>query len=220
MKTCAYILCILLLADSVGGQTKGIKPRGNPEDFPGSAKADNFIVAAAQLSRTEVAHAFATELGDAYVVVEVQVFPAKGEVTVNTANFFLTAENTKLMLRPAEPKTVAAVLQKPTGRDVTLYPTAEVGYQSGPDIYGRRQSGVTTGVGMGVGISDKEKKSDADRKVMETELSDKSLPSGATAKPVAGYLYFPVSTAKRAAYTLHYEEGESKLAIQLSQPAK
>ena len=39
---------------------------------------------------------------------------------------------------------------------------------------------------------------------METELSEKGLPEGATAAPVAGFLYFPISRTKRATYQLEY----------------
>ena len=45
---------------------------------------------------------------------------------------------------------------------------------------------------------------------METELTDKSLPEGRTAKPVAGYLYFPFPGKKKdVAYDLEYHcQGE------------
>jgi hypothetical protein len=215
MKIFVQIACLLLLAECVLAQGKGIKPRTNPSDFPANATSDGLTVAAAQLSATQVAHAFATDLHDGYIVVEVAVYPPNGEITIDPDNFFLHVEGSKTVLRPAAPDTIAAILQKPTGRDVTLYPVATVGYESGP--YG---NGVTTGVGMGVGISAKEQKSDADRKVMETELSDKALPSGTFAKPVGGYLYFPVSSTKKARYVLSYNEGELNLSIPLPQAPK
>jgi hypothetical protein len=70
-----------------------------------------------------------------------------------------------------------------------------------------------------VGIdSSKAGGTEADRKTMETELRDKSLPQGEAAKPVSGYLYFPVSTNKKVQYELVYSGNGQEIRLQLPMP--
>ena len=221
MKPRALFACVLLLAASALAQSKGIKPRANSAAFPASAQTETLDIGAAQLSASQVGHTFASpELGKGYIVVEIALYPKNGELKLDPANFTLAIESTKTVLHAASPQAIAAVLQKPGGRDVTLYPVATVGYESGRDIYGQRQSGVTTGAGVGVGLDPKQPKSDADRRVLEAELKDKALPSGTFEKPVAGYLYFPVSGAKKVKYILQYSDAHGSAAMPLPEPGK
>jgi hypothetical protein len=51
---------------------------------------------------------------------------------------------------------------------------------------------------------------------METELSQKGLPEGKTAAPVAGYLYFSIRDRKKdAKYQLEYNFNGEKLVLTL-----
>ena len=51
---------------------------------------------------------------------------------------------------------------------------------------------------------------------METELSEKVLPDGATARPIAGYLYFPFPGKKReGSYDLVYTYQGEKFVLPL-----
>ena len=52
---------------------------------------------------------------------------------------------------------------------------------------------------------------------MGQELEDKALPEGKTERAVAGYLYFPMTTAKRknVAYELMYYAAGGKLRVLL-----
>jgi hypothetical protein len=210
--------CVLLLAEIALAQAQGIRPRVNPDAFPASAQTELLAIGAAQLSGTQVAHAFASAgLSKGYIVVELGVYPKNGEFKLDPANFTLRIENSKTVLHGTSPQAVAAVLAKPVGREVTLYPVATIGYESGRDIYGQRQSGVTTGVGIGVGLDSKQPRSDDDRHVMETELKDKSLPSGNIEKPIAGYLYFPISGLKKAKYILEYSDAHGSAALPLAE---
>lgn len=221
MKLRTFFACVLLLAGVALAQTQGIKPRANADAFPASAQTELLAIGAAQLSATQVEHTFASpELGKGYIVIEIAVYPKKGELKLDPADFILAVKDTKTVLHAASPQAIAAVLQKPRGRDVSLYPVATVGYESGRDIYGQQRGGMTTGGGVGVGIDPKPQKSEADRKVMETELKDKSLPGGSFEKPVAGYLYFPISGAKNAKYILEFSDAHGSATLPLPEPGK
>jgi hypothetical protein len=172
-----------------------------------------------------VQHAFATELDRRYVVVEIGAFP-KGAVLIAPQDFVLRVAGTNQLIRHASPQTIAEVLHKnpPSSRDVTVYPTVGVGYSTaGRDPWGNGGGGGwTTSAGVGVGIGSTQKGgTDADKPVMETELREKSLPAGETDKPVAGYLYFPVSTTKKVTYELQYSaDGQAVVRIPLKAPAE
>jgi hypothetical protein len=217
MKLRALSVCLLLLAGMALGQAKGIKSRADVAAYAASAKGQFLTVGAAQLSSQQIKNSFASpELGKKYLVVEIGVYPKTSEFKLDPDNFTVKVEGTKTVLRAASPRAIAAVLQKPGGRDVSLYPVATVGHESGRDIYGQPRSGVTTGAGVGVGLDPKPQRSDADRQVMETELAEKSLPSGTFDKPVAGYLCFPLSGAKDAKYILEYSDAHASLALPLA----
>jgi hypothetical protein len=50
---------------------------------------------------------------------------------------------------------------------------------------------------------------------METELSDKGLPEGESARPVAGYVYFPMMQGKKkATYQVEYELSGNKILLE------
>jgi hypothetical protein len=212
-----FALIGLLLAGASGMAQTGVRPRSQPSDYPASGRHTEFSIGAAQLSDTEVQRAFATGLNHGYVVVEVGVFPAGGTaVEITPDDFALRIADSKTVLRPVRPQTIAANLQKnpPTQRDITINPVASIGYESGSrDVYGNRYpGGTTTAVGVGVGIGGSRPASTAaDRQVMETELKDKELRDGRTEKPVAGYLYFPRTTRQKVVYQLEYKDVRLKL---------
>ncbi len=215
MKSARLALVCGLLACWAFAQppAAGIRPRTKVNDYPARHQAKDFSLGAAQLSSVEVANAFVTDLNKRYVVVEVGMYPAGVPVNVTRSDFTLRVKGTTTVLRPASPETIAAILQKrpSSEREVTLYPAGGV-------IFGGGGTGTSVGMGVGIGSKPTNGTSDADRKTMETELRDKSLPEGKIEKPVAGYLYFPVSTKENAAYELEYGTGEQTWAISLSAP--
>lgn len=159
------------------------------------------------LTPDQVKNSFASELNRGFLVVEVAVYPDNGQsIKLSHGDFFLCTRAREVLGRPADPKAIAASLQKAASsdRDVTLYPTATIGYESGPGYYDpmtgtRRGGGLYTGVGVGVGVGNPGRgTSEQDRRTMETELTDKGLPEGAVSKPVSGYLYFPLKDRKKA----------------------
>lgn len=74
--------------------------------------------------------------------------------------------------------------------------------------------GVYTTVGVGVGVGKASEPSSADQATVQTELTDKSLPSGSFTRSVAGYLYFRVPVDK-ALYELHFRSGQEALNLHL-----
>ncbi len=225
MKTLAAGIAVLFALTVAGADsTQGIKPRHTAADYAVFQQHPTLALGAEQLSQKQVQHAFATDLDKRYIVVEIGVFPAaNGNVKVSPSDFTLRIAGTKDVLRPASPETIAQVLYKrpATTHDVTITPVGSIGYDSGGrDPYGSRYpGGVTTSTGVMVGIgSTKVGGTEADRKTMETELRDKSLPQGEATKPVSGYLYFPVSTNKKVQYELEYSGNGQTVRLQLPVP--
>jgi hypothetical protein len=52
---------------------------------------------------------------------------------------------------------------------------------------------------------------------METEFSEKGLPEGAAAAPVAGYVYFPLVRKKNASLQLEFVLNGNKVVVPLPQ---
>jgi hypothetical protein len=193
-------LLLLVAAAVVGwaGEKPGVVPQPQPGDYPYHLDHNDFSLGVKVLSRDQVEKLFASNLNPEYVVVEVAVYPAQGgAIHVSEGQFLLRQDQGHDYARAAEAADVARVLQKGNarrgGRDVTLYPQVGVGYSSGGYYGGGWHTSV--GVGVGIGDSQPEASTDADRKTMATELSEKGLPVGAVDSPVAGYLYFPLSVS-------------------------
>ncbi len=197
----ALVLLCAAAAVAWAGDKPGLIPFPQPADYPYHLEGDAFSLGVKALSRDQVEKNFASTLNPDYVVLEVAVYPAKGSsVELREGQFVLRQDQGHDYARAAKPADVARVLQKGNakrgGRDVTLYPTVGVGYSSGGPYYGRGGGWQTSaGVGVGIGDSQPEASTDADRKTMETELREKGLPVGTFDRPVAGYLYFPLSVS-------------------------
>lgn len=233
------------------GQEKGLHPRPSPADYPGRSSAIPAVQFGAELlSADQVRNTFATDLNRGFLVVEVGAFPATGW-DLRLTDFSLRIGSDKFV-RPVAASTIASILQsKSLGRhkqgsgggpaDLVVYPSATIGYESAGGGFdpatGRRRNngGWVTGGGVGVGMGGPQSpgggptppppgSSDADRRVMATELQDKALPEGEARGPVAGYLYFPLPEARkngpdpRKAYELTYQSGDAKVRLNLPAP--
>ena len=224
----------LLLA----GDGNGIRPRGASSDYPAHETARGVTIAAAVIPPEQVKKLFSTDLIRAgYTVVEVAVYPDSGkDVDLSAADFMLSIGANSDALRPVSGATIASILQKkntPQSRrasDITLYPTATIGYESGgyDPATGRRRNGVYTSTGVGVGIGDPgpagpppPASTDRDRQTMQQELQDKALPEGKTARTVAGYLYFPKPSgkARNALYELTFYGADGKIRVAVPPPS-
>jgi hypothetical protein len=220
MKHVIILLTACLLA--AGSDPRGLRPRPNPSDYAAQETANGLTIAASVLTPSQVKSAFSTDLSQ-YTVVEVGIYPASGQtVDVTTLDFAMRVGAQGGLVRAANPDAIAAANQRknsppPSRRsDVTLYPSSTIGYESGT-VYDpatgrqRRVGGVYTDESVGVGVGDpgpqppRPGSTDRDRDVMGWELSDKTLPSGPTGNPVAGYLYFKLpSKARNSALELQY----------------
>jgi hypothetical protein len=198
-------------------------PRASAKDYASSVQESQYSIGARLLSKTQVQNSFATPLSGRYLVVEVGFFPADGKsIGLQSSGFSLRGVDAKSSVTPASPEEIASILQKTpkSSRDVTLYPTANVGYESWPVYTGtgvKRVGGPVYGAGMGVGIDPKTSQAttDSDRKTMQTELADKSLKSGDVSSPVAGYLYFPM-TGKDKDLRLQYQSADTTSSLPLT----
>jgi hypothetical protein len=198
-------------------------------DYPAHAAADGVAVGARLLSPEQVRDTFSTDLNRGYVVVEVAAYPKNGaQIDLGPGDFLLRIKGTGTDARPASPRAIAAALRKASSkdRDIALYPTLGVGYETGPRVYdpasgGTRGGGWNTSAGVGVGVGGQRPgSSDADRKTMEAELGEQELPEKVTTAPVSGYLYFPLATKKKSTvYELEYQGRAAKLVLPLN-PAR
>ncbi len=199
------------------GDSRGIRPRAAVSDYPSHGSANGVTIAAAVIPPDQVSKLFATDLNKAgYLVLEIAVYPDAGnEVAVESRDFLLRAGSDPATVRPVGAETIAARLHQksspkppPAPGDITVYPTATIGYETGgyDPVTGQRRGGVYTATGVGVAVGQpagpppppRAGSTDRDRSVMEQELSDKGLPQVKTADPVAGYLYFPKPSPAKA----------------------
>ena len=207
---------------AVAGSREGIAPRPAPADYAVQKQAGDLSLGAARLSNEQVKNSFSSDLERGYVVIEVGVFPGKESVDLRRSDFVLrasTKDGTNIV-RPESPETVAGVLQKKNRQaadknsgGIDIRPQVGVGYSTATrDPYGNRYpGGWSTEAGVGVGVGNPSPgpapaSTDADRRTMATELRDKVLPEGEQKAPVAGYLYFPLTSKdKTASYQLEYK---------------
>ncbi len=218
------------------GSHRGIRPRGSVADYPARQAGKGATIAAARIAPEKVAKLFATDLNrGGYLVVEVAVYPeAGGEVDVRSRDFLLRIGSDPATERTVSAQAIASALQRkntPKPRkpgDVSIYPTATVGYETGT-YNGQRHSGVYTAAGVGVGIGDPGPMvpppgaTGVDRDTMQQELEDKGLPEGKTSQAVAGYLFFPKPASGMRTgdpYHLTYYAAEGEVTLTIPAPTK
>ena len=220
------------------GETRGMRPRGVATEYPAYAAQNGIQVAAQALDPDQVKRLFATDVYKQYIVIEVAVYPGSSTPNLHDVDFTLRLNGQSTSIRPATPEAVAASLTRPSksdnvtprGRDIAIYPTAEIGYESGgyDPVTGRRRSGVYTGGGVGVGVGSPGPAGpppdvyDRNRSTMEAELTDKSLPDGRITNPVAGYLYFPLPSGKKkyTVSTLEFRGDDASIEVIFPGPRK
>jgi hypothetical protein len=206
---------------------RGTVPRAVATRYPAHAEQDGVGVGAKLLSRDEARKAFVSDVNDCCLVVEIALYPRKDKaLDVSLNDLTLRQIGSETAAKPSSAKLIAASLQKSSRakRDISVYPSTEIGYGSGPaydpNTGTQRAGGVYTRTGVGVGIgSPGAGATDKDRSTMETEFSEKGLPEGSATAPVAGYVYFPIhSTKKKVSYELSYVLNGNKVVLALPQP--
>jgi hypothetical protein len=225
MKRIAAVSIPFVILACAWAAPKGTAPRSLAADYPAHAQQNGVSVGAKLLSSTEVRKTFVSDVNRCCVVVELAVFPkADKRQGVSLDDLTLRVAGTDTAARPSSATVISAALQKDAHqqRDVTVAPVVTVGYQSGttydPTTGTVRGGGVYTGAGVGVGVGQSGNQpgaSDKDRSVMETELTEKGLPEGDAASPVAGYLYFQIPRSKNVKYELQYKLNGSTVTLNL-----
>jgi hypothetical protein len=237
VRRAAWLFAIASLLSARDGG--GIRPRGAGRDYPVHETIRGLTVAAAAIAPDQVRKLFATDLNrGGYLVVEVAVYPDQGrEADLSAGDFMLQIGSESLTMRPASARAIASALQdkntprQQRGSDVTIYPTATIGYESGgydPATGVNRRGGVYTATGVGVAVGaqgpagpPKPGSTDRDRATMQQELEDKALPEGKTSHAVAGYLFFPrpAGKLKNAVWELTYYGEGGKIRLLIPPPA-
>ena len=217
------VLTVGCLASLAFAAPKGTVPRSSANRYPAHTQGDGISIAATLLTPKEARKTFVSDVNRFCVVIEFAIYPEKDKpLTVSLDSFTLRLTGSETAAKPSSAKVVSATLQKKAQdqRDVSVSPTASVGYESGsaydPATGTQRRGGVYTTAGVAVAIASpggEPGSSEKDRAVMETELSEKGLPEGATTAPVAGYLYFPISRTQKATYQLEYMLNGNKVKL-------
>jgi hypothetical protein len=224
-KLCAAII-LASVTFVVAEGPQGTEPRPAAARYPAHSEMNGVAVGASLLTAHQARRSFVSDVNRCCLVIEVAFYPPKGTpLNISLNDFVLRIKDTDVAEKPSSAKAVAASLQKKAGsdRDVTLSPSYGVTYQTGriyDPVTGTTQgSGVTqtTDVHVDVGNPGPNPAStDKDRSAMEAELGDKGLPEGPTSTPLAGYLYFPVSSKKKnAIHQLEYKLGENTVVLSL-----
>ncbi|HEY6307346.1 MAG TPA: hypothetical protein VI488_12905 [Candidatus Angelobacter sp.] len=225
------LVTVLICATAVAWDApKGTVPRSAPDKYSAHAEENGVGIGATRLSASQAKKVFSTDVDRCCLVVEVALYPQKDGLTeVSLDDFALRIAGQDIATRPSGPELVAARLQKPLqpksdSPDVVISQTSGIGYTTGgvdPVTGQRRPGGVitTAGAGVGVGVGGSRQPTpvaaDTDRRTMELELSEKSLPQGNTSTPVSGYLYFNLAQKKNAKYQLEYMLDGKKVVLAL-----
>ncbi len=224
-------LCIAscLTGLAIAGEN-GVPPRRHASEYPahqtGKAGASVAAVGAAIVPPDQVKKLFSAEISRDFIVVEVAMYPADGgSFEADRYDFGLKMGDRLAHAEAAGDVAMPDAKRGPDmgGPDQKVNVSQEVGvvYSKSNDPYYGKRSGV--GVYEGTTVSNGPAPrsgpgpSSADARAMEERLRDKALPEGPTARPVAGYLYFPASKKRKGdAMELQFTKGDVQLDLKLS----
>jgi hypothetical protein len=226
ISLCVPSLCIVGLAGAAFAGDNGVPPRRNASEYPahqtGKAGASLAAIGATIVPPDQVRKLFSSEISRDFIVVEVAMYPADGgSFEADRFDFGL-----KMGDRVAHAESAGGVAMPDANRgpdmrgpDPKINVEHEVGvvYSRTNDPYYGKRSGV--GVYEGTTVSNAPPlrsaptPSSADPRAMEEKLRSKALPEGPTARPVAGYLYFPAKKRKGDAIELQYTKGDVELDL-------
>jgi predicted Rdx family selenoprotein len=222
---------LLLIASSLLSQApRGTVPRADATGYAAHTEQDGVKLGASALSHKDVKKIFAVDLNQCCMVVEVAVYPAKnGRVNISLDDFTLRERGKDTGVQPARADVLAARLQVPPDRDPRAGVSTEsrVGYERGTTVDPRtglptkgtsvyESQTVSVGVPIGGGKPQSpEAASESDRRALESGLKERMLPETSTTEPVAGYLYFTVTTKPKGGYELVYTVNEKKIVLPL-----
>ena len=230
MRTGVPVLLMLAATAFSGEGPRGTVPRDSAAKYPAHFEQQGSAIGARLVKPSQAKKEFATDINACCVAVEVALYPRKdGTVEVSLNDFDLREKGKDIARKPSTAEVIAARLQPlpksdqpDLDRNVVIYPTAGVGYETGgidPITGHPRGGGVVTSAGVGIGIGGQRppepEASRADRRTMTLELREKGLPEGNTMSPVAGYIYFSVPQKKKVKYQLEYMLNGKKVVLPL-----
>src|SRR6478672_2450867 len=203
-------IALICMSSSIAQTHRGTVPRSNVTDYAAHASQDNIQIGASLLTHKELKKIFATDVNQCCLVVEVAFYPAKDNfIKISLDDFMLREAGMELGTKPSTPDVLSARLEvQPVAPDREHRPgvnsSSDIGYerstqQNGPE---RTTSGgvvqrSSVGVGIPIGGSGGSRHpegqtAEGNRRAIEAELTEKSLPETSAWDPIAGYLYFSV----------------------------
>ncbi len=227
------IIPFLLIGFALTAQSpRGAVPRSDANAYDAHASQGGLQVGASLLTHKELKKVFATDVNQCCVVVEVAFYPPKDNfVKISLDDFMLREAGKELGTRPSTADVLAARLEvRPAPRDREHTPglnrSSEVGYERTRIDNGngeqQRSGGIYQRQSVGVGIPVVGKRdtpetaaADGNRRAIEAELKEKSLPETSAWEPVAGYLYFSVPKKSKSGYELVYMLDDKKIVLPL-----
>jgi hypothetical protein len=172
----------------------GTTPKNSEAEYPAHARLEKVGIGAEYL-----VHSFSSGrdmfIAKDYLVVEVALFPAKGEgVMANAGQFSLRLNGRKQTLAQQNPEMVAASLKYPD-QDRGFHPTAGLG----PIVLGQPQPqerfpgdpNARTGNPPGVPTDDSTGQEKQKPVTAEELVVQAAFPEGEHHTPSSGFLYFP-----------------------------
>ena len=191
----------------------GVPPRATSSDYTVHQDTGNATIAATLVPPDLAKRIFPAEVNKNYFVVEVAVYPLNGQTVIIDSFDFGLKFGADEVSHPRTPAEIAAMWgeknapQPPSKVNVTG--ETGIAYGTGTDpVTGRPQHGVSTynGVAVGSGQPGPPPPPPGDPRAVEAQVGARALPEGPAARPVAGYLYFPLISKKdkKAAMELQY----------------
>ncbi len=183
-----------LLAGGVLSAQTGTTPKASEQDYPVHAKLDRMSIGVEYLI-----HSFSSGrdmfIAKDFLVVEVALFPAKGEtVLVNSGEFNLRVNGRKEAIAPQGGEFVAAALEHPEDGHgvhpmVGLGPVVLGAPNSGPRFPGDPSAPPAQDPQRAPGTA--RPAQDKSPLTAEEVVVQAALPEGPAPKPTSGFLYFP-----------------------------
>jgi hypothetical protein len=230
----AIVVSLLFIASSLPGQTtRGTVPRADVNGYAAHAGRDGLQIGASLLTHKEVKKAFATNLNECCIVVEVAFYPAQKDFAKIVLDNFMLRENGKeIGVKPSGADVLAARLEiqppKPDREHTPGVSTESgIGYERQRTVDPNTGTTTTRGgiverqsVGVGIPIGGSKPESPAaaaegNRRAIETELKERMLPETSAWQPVAGYLYFSVPKKSKGGYELVYMVNDQRIVLPL-----
>lgn len=227
------VLALICISSSIAQTSRGTVPRSAATDYAAHASQESVQIGASLLTHKELKKIFATDVNQCCLVVEVAFYPAKDHfVKISLDDFMLREAGMELGTKPSTPDVLSARLEiQPVPPDREHRPgvssSSDIGYERTTQQNGRERTSAggvvqrsSVGVGVPIGGGGRSRlpqgqSAEGNRRAIEAELTEKSLPETSAWEPVAGYLYFSVPKKKKGGYELVYIAGEKKVVLPL-----